>query len=169
MQNAPATSARTNADSIDVAERARVAVLALTDRVGYPHRGIASRLGVLLRDLVTLRMLGVNEAEIRLVATCVDGVIDDLYHPLCPQAEQILARLESDADRAEDGVSDLRLIEGDTGRLLNDHARRLDAQATASRALARSLRAKARALAEGHGVARDVARVRLGLSVEQAS
>lgn len=165
MQTAPATSPRTNADSIDVAERARVAVLALTERIGHPHRGIAARLAVLLRDIVTLRTLGVNETEIRLVATCVDGVIDDLYHPLCPQADQILARLESDADRAEDGVSDLRLIEGDTGRLLNDHARRLDAQATSSRALARSLRAKARVMAEG----RDISRVRLGLSAEQAS
>lgn len=169
MPTIPATPTRTPADSVDVAERARVAVLAVTDRIGYPHRGIAARLGVLLRDLVTLRAYGVNEAEMRLVSVAVDGVIDDLCHPVTPDMERVVARHESDADRKEDAIADLRLIEGDSPMLMDEHAKALEIDAASARTYARVLRHRARQL-RGTG---EAARARLGLAAqghrEQAS
>lgn len=145
---------------IDVYTRAQNAVMTLTERVGYPHRGMSSRLAVAMRDLVTLaKRYGVNEPEARLIPVCIDGLIDDLYHPLTPDAERIARRLESDHDRAEDGVQDLVGIEGESATLLEEHAKRLDQQAASSRTLARCLRAKARQLRN----TRTVARARLGL------
>jgi hypothetical protein len=154
-------------DAIDVYERAQAAVIAMTDRVDYPHRGISSRLGVAFRDMVILaKRYGVNEAEMRVVETALAGLIDDLYHPLGSDAERLARRIESDNDRAEDGVQDLTLIEGETPTLLEDHARKLDAQAASSRTLARVLRAKARKLRLEKQMNITATRERLGLTVE---
>jgi hypothetical protein len=155
-------------DPIDVVTRAQTAVLAMTDRVAYPHRGITSRLAVVMRDLVTLaRRYGVNESEMRLVETAIAGLIDDLAHPLGDEAERVASRWESDHDRGEDAVQDLRQIEGDTPYLLEEHAKRLDQQAASSRTLARVLRAKARKLRTEKADA--IAATRRALNLPEAS
>jgi len=161
MQREHAVSNRRPPDdaTIDVVRRATVAVKGAVDRVRYPHRGITARFAVLLRDLVTLRNNDVNECEARLLSAALDGVIDDLYHPLTHEQDRIIARIAADADRGEDGMRDLRLIEGDSAHLLEEHARKLDLQASSSRALARSLRAKARVMRQ----TAEAGRERLGL------
>src|SRR5690349_11552770 len=74
--------ARRNPDfsHIDVSERARAAVLTVTDRINHPHRGIGARLAVMMRDMVRLVELGATEAEMRAAyEVAVMGLIDDLF------------------------------------------------------------------------------------------
>lgn len=142
-------SGRSNSEPVDinVIDRARAATIMMVDRVSHPHRGIANRLANVARDLVNCaRLYGFNESELRLPAMMLDGIVDDLFHPLGEDAEHFARRAESDADRAEDAANDATLIEGESAVLLEVHAARLDRQAATSRQLARTLRAKARRL-----------------------
>lgn len=162
MPAAAERSARNHAETtdIDCSERAKLTMLAVNERIGGRFDAFSGRLSMVLRDLRALRDRGANEAELRLVETTVANLIDDLFHPLAPDYERVARRLESDHDRAEDGVQDLLGIEGESAQLLDEHAKRLDQQAASSRTLARVFRAKARRLRQE----RETARQRLGAS-----
>jgi hypothetical protein len=104
----PAT--RTEIESVDYEERARVALMAATKRIGGPYGSIAARLAETLRDLGTLRMRDMDRTEFAHIELCIAGVISDL----CPGIADInhIRRVRSHLDREDDRLTDLRAIDG---------------------------------------------------------
>ncbi len=87
---------------IDVEERARRATLDISDRIGYPHRGIASRMYVFMRDMVNLAKAGVTEGEMRAcIEVTITCLIDDLYPDNGNASFNELRRVASLADNQE--------------------------------------------------------------------
>jgi hypothetical protein len=116
MHTAATDSPRTDHETtgIDCSERAKRTMLDVNERIGGRFDAFAGRLSMAIRDLVVLKTRGANEAELRLIPIAMHHAIDDLFHPLTPDAERVARRLESDADRKEDALSDLTLIDGES-------------------------------------------------------
>jgi len=146
------TQTRSECGEIDVYQRAHAALQQAVARTGTPHRRLTTQLAVLMAGLLESPM---DETEMRLVADTLDSAIDDRFHPVTDEMERDAAHRESAADRREDAISDLRLIDGDTPERELEHAKSLDETSVSSRRYARVLR---------HKASRAIARVRLGLT-----
>ena len=157
---------QTLSDSIDALERARTTIRTVTERIAYPHRGITLRFATLLRDCVTLHRHDANEQELRQLPIAMHALIDDLFHPVTPDLRLLVARQESENDRREQGIQDLRLIQGDSPFLMEEHAKALELDAASALSYARVLREEARRLRQSG----EIGRARLGLQPQvQAS
>lgn len=139
MQTIAVPLDQTGTETIAVYDRSHAAVLEATKRSGYPHRALTTRLASFLGTMLDADL---NEMEMRQLADTIDAAIDDRWHPVTSlEAKRAVLRAESDADRAEDAISDLRLIETDCPVHMEEHANRLDRQSVTSRAASRVLRA----------------------------
>jgi hypothetical protein len=143
------------ADGIDLPERARVTALSVVERTSYPHRALMRDLMVIGNAIQRLHSTGHNETELRLISQFADALIDDLFHTITPDMEQIVARHESMADQREQAIQDLRLINGDSALLKEEHAKALEIDAASGRTYARVLRRLAARERKAQAVARS--------------
>jgi len=153
-----ADSDRTDAD-FDLHERARRVVMQATARTTYPHRAATKELIGFMVCVLRLHEAGLTTGELRMLPEAVHGLIDDLSGPVTADHLEAAARQESDADRREDSVQDLRLIAGDSTLRREQHAELLEDAASKGRVLARVLRS----LVRHERAARETARQRFDL------
>lgn len=144
MQTLAVPLPQTESEPIAVYDRAHAAVVAAVQRSGFPHRAITSSLATLMGRLLDSDL---NEDEMRIVEAALSAVIDDRWHPVATP-DQVRAVLQTgfDADRGEDAIRDIRLVDGDCPVHIEEHARRMDRQAATSRSSARVLWAQVRKL-----------------------
>lgn len=110
MQTERAESPRTAIETVDCAERARVAFQAVSDEVGGPWQAIAADWTKALSHLPKLRMRTDNRTAFAHIELLVAGIVADLFPTILDRTH--IWRMRSQADREDDRLTDLRAIDG---------------------------------------------------------
>ena len=159
MQPHANESTRRNTIDDPLADMAYAAITPTCDRLGVRHYDRIKRLRAVLADLTELHTTGANEVELRAYEEAIASHIDGLTAGEHATDLTIVARMELDADIAEDAIEGLIAIEGQSPMLLEKHVSALRKQSVTSRVRARVVARIARSLR----ATRTVAASRLGV------
>lgn len=154
---------RTNAIELDLDASVAAVVTPVCDRLGIRHWLKGQHLHSVMLDMVALDANGANEAEL----TAYGLALVDLARTLTtrPHDEKVLARLQLDADLADDHLRGIIAIDGESPTALDAYASALERSASLNLASARLARRKARRIRS----TRSDARVRVGLDITGAA
>ena len=148
-------TSRTRADLMSLSDHAANVVIPITDRLQIAHARIVRRLHDCMADVIALKQAGASEAECRMYDDAFAMLNDQLFGGIEKTDDRTAARMELDADCAEDHIEGLLRVEGESPVLLRHHARALRRQSSTSRVRAIVQERKAETITQTRVVARE--------------
>ena len=154
MPTTDAPGTRTDTHDMDVDATVSAIIVDMCDRLGLRSYEKGRHLAAVMRDMIDLAARGAGEADLNAFGLSLLSLARTLKSQDTTD-DKTLARLQLDADIADDHLRGVIAIDGESPSMLDAYASALEKTASLNVAKARRMRRRARQIRSGRTVARQ--------------